>query len=321
MRVFARNRNHITVLNRSIAVLYDKVQQVLNLRNRNSLSGSARNIAQHYDLSNDFFSQFLDRGMNYSSADFTNPANSLESAQKDKLERVCQTLGLSSDMHILEIGCGWGGFAVHAAENYRCKVTATTISKAQYEHCIERVRSTGLEDYINVVQLDYRELTGEYDRIVSIEMVEAVGDGYLDGYFQCLSRLLKPTGMVLLQAITIEDWRYQEALKRVDFIKKYIFPGSFIPSIARLCKAAELTDLRMVHLFDMGRSYAATLREWKQRFNSRGEAVSRLGFDQRFKRMWNYYLSYCSAGFAEGAISVNQIAWCKPFAIHDQDDQ
>ena len=280
---------------------------------RNSEAGSRRNIAAHYDLGNDFFSLFLSGDQMYSSAYWVDAGDNLETASRRKLDLVCSRLRLSAGDHLVEIGGGWGGLAVHAAEHYGCRVTTTTISREQYRAACDRSARAGVADRVTVLLEDYRNLTGSYDKLVSIEMLEAVGAQYLDTYFAKVGRLLKPGGLALLQAITIEDHRYQQALRAVDFIKRHVFPGSFIPSVAAILAAkTRASDLALVELEDFGLSYARTLAAWRERFRSRLPQVRALGFDERFVRMWDFYLAYCEGGFRERSIGVAHLLFAKP---------
>jgi cyclopropane-fatty-acyl-phospholipid synthase len=277
---------------------------------RNSERGSARNIAAHYDLSNAFFATFLDQSLMYSSAVFDRPQATLEQASEAKLARLCAKLELSPRDHLLEIGTGWGGLAIYAARTRGCRVTTTTISAEQYCEASRRVASEGLSARVTVLKKDYRQITGTFDKLVSVEMVEAVGNDYLDGYFRTCGQLLAPGGLFALQAITIRDQQFQRALTTVDFIKKHIFPGSFIPSVSRLvASAAENSDTVLVHLEDLGDDYATTLRAWRDRFEANRAEVERLGFDERFVRLWRFYLAYCEGGFRERAISDVQLTF------------
>ncbi len=280
---------------------------------RNTLPGSRRNIAAHYDLSNDFFRLFLDDNMMYSSAVFPRPDSTLEEAARYKVDRICKKLALAPEDHLLEIGTGWGGFALHAAREYGCRVTTATISQQQCELARQRVQAAGLAGRVEVVLADYRDLQGQYDKLVSIEMIEAVGHHYFDTYFGCCARLLKPEGLMLLQAIVIGDWAYERARRSVDFIKAYIFPGSCIPSVAAISRSlAAATDMRLVHLEDIGPHYARTLRAWRTRFWDAEEQVRQLGFTEEFTRMWDFYFSYCIGGFEERYISDVQMLLARP---------
>ena len=281
--------------------------------NRNTHRGSRRNISAHYDLGNDFFRLFLDSTMMYSAALFECAETTLEKAAVDKLDEICRRLELRRGEHLLEIGTGWGGMAIHAATHYGCKVTTTTISRKQYEFARARVRELGLQDRITLLLKDYRALSGQYDKLVSIEMIEAVGHDFYSSYFQCCSRLLNDHGKMVIQAITIPDARYEQARRSVDFIKRYIFPGGCLPSLEIIARhLARDTDMQMVHLRDITADYASTLAHWRQRFMERLDEVRALGFDRRFIRMWEFYLCYCEGGFRERIIGTTQMAFAKP---------
>lgn len=304
VRLMVTNIEVSDELDQGSAWLRNAVLKLWHLFNRNTFNGSRKNIAAHYDLGNDFFSLFLDRHMMYSSAIFTDQTPDLESASDLKLKTICTKLNLDASDHLVEIGTGWGGFACFAASTTGCRVTTTTISREQHAHAIERVRAAGLEDRVTVLMQDYRTLEGQFDKLVSIEMIEAVGHQFLPTYLNTCQRLLKPDGLALIQAITIDDQRYRQALRSVDFIKRYIFPGSFIPCVSVIVEtAAKATDLRLINLEDFGDSYARTLNIWHQRFNRNREAVLAQGFDDRFIRMWNWYLCYCEGGFIEKQLS------------------
>lgn len=280
---------------------------------RNTHEGSKRNISAHYDLGNDFFRLFLDPSMMYSAAVFDREDTGLDQAATDKLDAICRQLELHADDHLVEIGTGWGGMAIHAAQHYGCRVTTTTISHEQYEHSRQRVHELGLEDQITVLCEDYRNLEGRFDKLVSIEMIEAVGHDFYSSYFDCCSRLLKDTGKMVIQAITISDQRYERARRSVDYIKRYIFPGGCLPSLAVIADhIARDTDMQMVHLRDITRDYATTLAHWRQRFMQQLETVRDMGFDDRFIRMWEFYLCYCEGGFRERIIGTVQVAFAKP---------
>jgi cyclopropane-fatty-acyl-phospholipid synthase len=281
--------------------------------NRNTREGSRKNIAAHYDLGNDFFRLFLDPTMMYSSALFREQDVSLEEASIAKLDEICVQLELSEEDHLLEIGTGWGGMAIHAARHYGCRVTTTTISREQYEYASALVEEAGLQDRITVLCEDYRNLTGRYDKLVSIEMIEAVGHQFYSNYFRCCSQLLQPGGRMVIQAITMSDQRYRQARDSVDFIKRYIFPGGCLPSIAVISDhLARDTDMQMVHLRDITPDYALTLAHWRERFMNRLDDVRAMGFDEQFIRMWEFYLAYCEGGFRERIIGTVQLAFAKP---------
>ena len=313
VRILVRNRDLLDDMEGGWARFAGWLMRGAHVFARNTRGGSRRNIASHYDLGNRLFGLFLDDSMMYSAAIFATPEESLESAQRRKLDRICRKLQLAPGDHVVEIGSGWGGFAMHAARHYGCRVTTTTISREQYEFASARVRAAGLADRVTLLQKDYRDLTGRYDKLVSIEMVEAIGHQYLRDYFAKCASLLKDDGMALIQAITIEDHRYQMALKSVDFIKRHIFPGSFIPSVAALQAAmARGSDLRLFNLEDIGPSYALTLRHWRERFRARLPEVRALGYPERFIRLWEYYLAYCEGGFIERSIGDVQMLLTRP---------
>jgi cyclopropane-fatty-acyl-phospholipid synthase len=315
LRIFAANLDATDGLERGFAVLARPLRKLLHLAARNTRDGSRRNIAAHYDLGNEFFALFLDRSMMYSAAVFENPAMTLADAQTAKLERICRRLDLRPGEHVLEIGTGWGGFALHAARQYGCRVTTTTISDAQHAWADSRVREEGLADRITLLKQDYRELTGRFDKLVSIEMIEAIGHEHYDGFFAQCGALLEPHGRMLLQAITIADQRYDAARKDVDFIKRHIFPGCCIPSVTALTAAAtRASDLRLVHLDDIGPHYATTLRHWRENLLRNAAAVRTLGYPETFIRMWEFYLAYCEAGFAERALGDVQALFVRPGA-------
>jgi cyclopropane-fatty-acyl-phospholipid synthase len=281
--------------------------------NRNTTAGSRRNIAAHYDLGNAFFELFLDETMAYSCGIFERPDSSLMDASIAKFDAACSKLRLAPGQHLLEIGTGWGGLAMHAARHYGCRVTTTTISREQYDLARERVAQAGLSDRITLLLEDYRDLSGEYDALVSIEMIEAVGHQYLDTYFKKCGALLRPNGAMLLQAITIRDQYYEQARKSVDFIKRFIFPGSFIPSVQALVDSlTRVTDLKVSHLEDIGPHYARTLRLWRERLLARRGEVRALGYPESFLRMWEYYLCYCEGGFEERQLGDVQMLLTKP---------
>jgi cyclopropane-fatty-acyl-phospholipid synthase len=315
VRVFVRNRETLEGLEAGWARLLLPLRWLGHALNRNTRRGSRRNISTHYDLSNDFFQLFLDETMTYSCGIFTRPDASLRDASIAKYEHMASLLELGPQHHVLEIGTGWGGFAIHAAREYGCRVTTTTISAQQFEMARNRVRDAGLEDRVTVLNHDYRDLTGRYDRLVSIEMIEAVGHEFYRTFFEKCASLLAPGGRMALQAITIEDRRYDAARREVDFIKKYIFPGSNIPSVTALCSAASTTDLRLVQANEIGLHYAETLRRWRLKFFENVRHIHALGFDERFTRLWEFYFCYCEGGFLEGAIGDVQLAFSKSAAV------
>ena len=313
MRIFSANLVLLNKFDASQSVFVKLALKIAHRFNRNTYKGSQLNIAAHYDLGNEFFQLFLDPTMMYSSALFSDKSASLEVASETKLDELCQQLELKADDHLLEIGTGWGGMAIHAAKNFGCRVTTTTISQEQYDFASARVREEGLEGQITLLCEDYRNLTGEYDKLVSVEMIEAVGHDFYQNYFRMCSGLLKPNGKMVIQAITMADQRYKEARDSVDFIKRYIFPGGCLPSVAVMAQhIARDTDMQIVHLRDITNDYAETLAHWRQRFLANLEAVRGMGFSEEFVRMWDFYLCYCEGGFRERVISTVQLAFAKP---------
>ena len=310
IRIIIRNRDVLNAMESGLSSFAQTALKVWHSLNRNSKQGSKKNITAHYDLGNDFFKLFLDSRMMYSSALYQN-GDDLESASKRKLERICNTLKLTPNDHVIEIGTGWGGFACFAAKTVGCKVTTVTISQEQHNEAISQVKQQGLETLVSVKLQDYRDIEGQYDKLVSIEMIEAVGHQYLDGYFDKIDSLLKENGTALVQAIVIDDTQYQRALKEVDYIKRYIFPGSFIPCYEIITKTADQNNLAVDEIFDMGLSYAQTLRDWRKLFYQNLDQIKAQGYDAQFLRMWEFYLCYCEGGFDEQAISVGQISFSK----------
>jgi len=318
VRILLRNRDVLDGMESGLALLTRPFQKTLHWLNRNTRRGSRRNISAHYDLGNEFYSLWLDRHMMYSSAYYPDNEATLEDASEAKLDRICKKLGLRPDDHVIEIGTGWGGFAIHAATKYGCRVTTTTISRQQYEHAQARVAELGLDDRITLLFTDYRDLEGQYDKLVSIEMIEAVGHEYLDTYFRKCASLLKPDGEMLIQAITIADQRYDQAKRTVDFIKRYIFPGGFLPSVTAMASSMTRTsDLRAISIEDIGPHYARTLHDWRERFFARIDEVRELGFSKEFIRMWDFYLCYCEGAFIERAIGNVHLHAIKPLARPD----
>lgn len=318
VRLLVRNRDLLDGMEGGLARLGGLAMKAWHALRRNTRSGSRRNISAHYDLGNDFFELFLDSKMMYSSGIFA-PGDTLDQASERKLDRICQKLDLRPSDHLVEIGTGWGGMAVHAASRYGCSVTTTTISREQHALASKRVHEAGLSDRVTVLLEDYRDLQGEFDKLVSIEMIEAIGHQYLDTYFGKCAALLKPEGLALIQAITIEDERYEQALHSVDFIKRHVFPGSFIPCVSRtVASAADAGKLRLLNLEDFGPSYAETLRQWRVRFLSRLDEVRAQGFDERFIRMWEFYLCYCEGGFLERSISDVHLLFARSGNRRDQ---
>jgi cyclopropane-fatty-acyl-phospholipid synthase len=312
MQLLLRNRHALDAMETGLARFSAPIRMAAHWLHRNTHAGSRKNISAHYDLGNEFFKLFLDETMMYSCALFERPETTLAQASIAKLDAICRKLALSPQDHVLEIGTGWGGFALYAARHYGCRVTTTTISPSQYELARERVRAAGLEDRISVVLEDYRDLTGTYDKLVSIEMIEAIGHQYFGEFFrQCAQRLV-PGGRMLLQSITIADRHYARARDEVDFIKRYIFPGCCIPSVSALLQAtADSSDLQIVHLEDIGPHYATTLARWRDNFFTNIDQVRALGYPESFCRMWEFYLSYCEAGFTERALGDAQMLFIR----------
>jgi len=284
-----------------------------HLRRANTVETSRRNISEHYDLGNEFYSLWLDATMTYSCAKFENPDQEFEDAQSAKYEALCRKLKLKPTDHVLEIGCGWGGFGTHAAKNYGCKVTGVTISEEQAKFARERVKREGLENKFEIRIQDYRHIEGQFDKIVSIEMIEAVGDKYHQSFFKKCHEVLAPDGIMALQMITVPDNRYKSLTKGVDWIQKTIFPGSLLMSVGRVNEVLlKTSDLFLHNLEDFGAFYVRTLQNWHHRFNVSREDLFNLGFDEAFIRTWNYYLKYCEAGFATRNISVVQAVYTRP---------
>lgn len=313
VRMMAVNQAVMDTLEGGYQWLTKPFMQVLHWLNSNTTEGSRKNIAAHYDLGNDMFALFLDPTMMYSSGMFNAQTQSLQAASELKLKTICDKLDLQPYDQVIEIGTGWGGFAIYAATHYGCHVTTTTISKQQYELAKARVASAGLNDKITLLLEDYRHLQGTYDKLVSIEMVEAVGHKFYDTYFAKVGTLLKPNGLALIQAITIVDQRYEAAKTSVDFIQRYIFPGSCIPSnTAMLTSITKKSDLRLFDLEDIGPHYATTLRLWRENFFANIEAVKKLGYSSEFINMWDFYLSYCEGGFEERSLGDVHLLLAKP---------
>ncbi len=312
-RIFCRNIHQDVYLSKAVSHVAAAASRLRHWTSTNTRAGSRRNIARHYDLGNEFFSLFLDSSLMYSSALFEEPHLTLETAAEAKLDRICRALDLRPGDHVVEIGSGWGGFAIHAARNYGCRVTTTTISRNQYDHVRQRVAELGLGEQVRPLQSDYRDLVGQFDKLVSIEMIEAVGHRYLRTFFGRCDQLLRPTGRMLIQAITMPDQRYEEYRRSVDFIQRYIFPGGHLPSVGAMQQAVgAASQLQLVECQQFPESYALTLREWRRRFHQRLEEVRQLGFDEAFIRLWDYYFAYCEAAFLERAVTVGQFVWEKP---------
>ena len=312
-RIAALNVRFLDRLRSAFSVVLVPLQRWVRWLRRNTIGRARRQIAAHYDLGNDLFSLFLDPTMMYSCAIFESPEATLEEASVAKLRRICEKLDLSGDDHVLEIGTGWGGFAVYAAERYGCRVTTTTISAEQHDYAVRRVAAAGLSDRVTVLAEDYRTLTGHYDKLVSIEMIEAVGWQSFGTYFRRCSELLKPDGAMLLQAITIDDRAYSVEKAGRSFINTYIFPGGCLPSLEIISRSlSRHTDLRQVHLEDITTHYGETLRRWRENFLAAAPRVAELGYDDRFRRLWELYLAYCEGGFRERRIQDVQVMLAKP---------
>ena len=318
MRILALNQKAFEDMEKGLARLTAPLYKLYHSARKNTKQGSRKNILAHYDLGNDFYALFLDQTMTYSCGIFEHEQSTLEDASVAKYDRLCQKLHLKPGQRVVEIGTGWGGFAVHAAQNYGVHVTTTTISEKQHRYAAKRFRKAGLEDQISLLKKDYRDLKGKFDRLVSIEMIEAVGHHFYAPFFQTCSRLLKENGLMALQAITIGDQIFDRHKRSVDFIKRYIFPGSCIPSVTAITNAiAKATDLQLIHLEDITPHYARTLREWRQRFFANVDKARKMGYPETFIRMWEYYLCYCEGGFAERYIGDVQMLFAKPLYRQD----
>jgi cyclopropane-fatty-acyl-phospholipid synthase len=313
VRITILNREVFEGMEKGLARLTAPLHMFVHLFRGNTRKGSRLNIAAHYDLGNDFYKLFLDQTLTYSCGIFEREDSTLKEASLAKYDRICQKLDLSSEDHVVEIGTGWGGFAIYAAQNYDCRITTTTISAAQYDLARERIDKAGVAQKVEVLLRDYRDLRGKYDKLVSIEMIEAVGHQYFNTFFRSCSKLLKENGMMLLQAITMTDQVFDRHKRSVDFIKRYIFPGSCIPSITAMSRSiARASDLKLFHLEDITPHYARTLRMWREQFFANIDKVRDLGLPETFIRMWDYYLSYCEAGFAERYLGDVQMLLTKP---------
>ena len=318
IKIFLRNRDAIDQSTHWRVRLASFGYRVFHWLHANTRRGSLKNIAAHYDLGNDFYQLWLDETMAYSSGVFLDQNQTMEEASIEKFDRICRKLDLKTDDQLLEIGTGFGGFALHAAQNFGCNVTTTTISKEQHDLARKRFGESQVENRINLLQEDYRDLTGTYDKLVSIEMIEAVGHQFLDEYFHKCSSLLRDDGSMVLQAIVMPERRYRQYHKSVDFIQRYVFPGGSLPSLAAMLESAgRTTDLRFVHAEDMAPHYAETLKRWRISFHSKLDQIRDQGYSERLIRLWTYYLSYCEAAFAERQIGVLQVQFDKPGRQHD----
>jgi cyclopropane-fatty-acyl-phospholipid synthase len=314
--LFGHNEHAIGGLQLKAAGIRQQLARLWHRSRANSLRNSRRNIADHYDLGNEMFAAFLDPSMTYSCAEFVDPDDTLETAQLRKLDRVIDSARIGADDHVLEIGCGWGSFARRAVERTGCRVTGITLSAEQKEWAEAEIRRAGMEDHIDIQLVDYRRLVGSFDRIVSIEMIEAVGREHLPEYFRVCERLLRPGGRMLVQAITIDDSIYESYSRRADFIQRYIFPGGHLPSEQVLRRVVSRhTDLEYAHTHHLDDSYEPTLAEWRRRFEAASEQLRKTGMDEAFIRKWIYYFSYCEAGFRLGRLGNVQIVLDNPEAL------
>ena len=316
VRISLRNRALLDGMDGGLALVSQPLRKAVHWLNRNTKAGSQKNMAAHYDLGNKFFRLMLDETMMYSCAYFERTDATLVEASRAKNDRICRKLQLVAGDHLLEIGSGWGGFAIHAASNYGCRVTTTTISRRQYDLVLQRIQEAGLSDQVTVLLMDYRDvpkLGAQFDKLVSIEMIEAVGHQYYKTFFEICSRILKPQGLTLIQSITIDERFYERAKRSVDFIQRFIFPGSCIPSVSALTQAsAKVGDLGLIHLEDIGVHYAPTLRAWERNIVAKLAEIKELGYQPEFLRLWDFYLSYCEGGFLERTISTVHMLFCKP---------
>ena len=317
-RIFIRNERNASQFDGPLTQLARWGHRLVHRWRTNTRSGSQKNISAHYDLGNEFYRLWLDDTLAYSSGIFAYPGATLREASLEKFDRVCRKLDLSSSDDVLEIGTGWGGFALHAVQNYECRVTTTTISQEQHAVAKMRFEEAGLTDSIRLLRQDYRDLRGDFDKLVSIEMIEAVGHEHLDDYFRKCGRLLRSHGTFVLQAIVMPERGYSDYLKSVDFIQRYVFPGGCLPSLGSILESVgRTTDLRFVHAEDFAPHYAETLRRWRSAFFERLGEVRDLGFGDDFIRLWNYYLCYCEAAFEERAVGVFQVQFDKPDCRRD----
>jgi cyclopropane-fatty-acyl-phospholipid synthase len=313
IRIFARNQKALDDIESKSGWVNSLQNKLLNFKNSNTLSGAKKNILAHYDLGNNLYTRFLDPEMMYSCALYCDETTTLAQAQQLKLKSICDKLHLCAEDHLVEIGTGWGGLAIYAATHYGCKITTTTISNAQFDYAKERVNQLGLNEKITLLKKDYRLLEGQYDKLVSIEMIEAVGHNFMGEFFTQCNNLLKPKGKMLIQAITIADQRYDSYRKNTDFIQKYIFPGGCLPSLAIISDHISLaTDMMIDNISDMGLHYARTLNDWRKNFDNNWSEIQPFGFDEQFKRLWHYYFAYCEGAFVERVISTHHIVARKP---------
>lgn len=313
IQIMARNQHQLDLLDSKTRWLTKIQNAILSRKNVNSPDGSKKNILAHYDIGNDLYRGFLDPEMQYSSAIYNQNAITLEDAQLNKMALICQRLELQKSDHVIEIGTGWGGLAIYMAQSIGCRVTTTTISDKQYEYTKQRIDKLGLSDRITLLKQDYRHLDGQFDKLVSVEMIEAVGHDYMQGFFETCSSLLKANGKMLIQSITIADSRYEKYRKNIDFIQKYIFPGGCLPSVSVMTShMAKHTDLVVQEVQDIGLHYARTLHDWNQRFEQSWSSLQKNGYSDRFKRLWHFYFCYCEGAFIERVISTHHIVVRKP---------
>jgi len=316
-RFFSRNLQMMDAWSARFGWLMKPLAIFRSVTRANSRKQAKRNILAHYDLGNRLYETFLDSRLQYSSGIYRSETDSLEQAQVHKLQRICQQLQLKPSDHLVEIGTGWGGLALFAAREYGCRVTTTTISDAQHRHVDARIRKSGLDDRVRLLNRDYRELDGTFDKLVSVEMIEAVGRRFMPGYFDKVDQLLKPGGLAMIQAITIADQRFTAYSRTEDFIQKHIFPGGFLPSVQLMSQlVADRTELIVRDLHDIGLDYARTLRHWRENFTARAVELDAMGYGEQFQRLWEYYLGYCEGGFLERRISAVQMLCSKAPHYH-----
>ncbi|WP_295898916.1 cyclopropane-fatty-acyl-phospholipid synthase family protein [uncultured Vibrio sp.] len=313
IQVMARNQHHLDQIESRVQWLSKLKNLFLRRKNLNSEDGSKRNILAHYDLGNDLYTRFLDPAMQYSCAIYSDQANQLEDAQQLKMKTICERLELKESDSVIEIGTGWGGLAIYMAQHYGCHVTTTTISDAQHDYAANKITELGLDNKITLLKRDYRKLTGQYDKLVSIEMIEAVGHEYLPTFFRKCSSLLKEDGKMLIQSITIADKRYEKYRKSVDFIQKHVFPGGCLPSVSVMSdQIASNTDMVIHEMHDIGLHYARTLHDWRITFEQRWAEIHGLGYGEEFRRLWLFYLCYCEGAFLQRMISTHHVVARKP---------
>lgn len=313
IQIVIKNQEVQKSLEGGFTKLISPINRYIHRSRRNTVSGSKENIVAHYDLSNEFFQTWLDKSMTYSCAIFEPENLSLFDASREKLDRICRKLNIQADDHVVEIGTGWGSFALHAAKKYGCRVTTTTISNEQHAYVSNLIEKEGLKDKITLLKNDYRELKGQYDKLVSIEMIEAVGYNFIQQFFQTCSELLKPDGLMAIQGITYHEQGFENHLNSVDFIKKYIFPGSNLISVNHVLSVIkDFTDLSLVHLEDITKYYALTLKLWREKYRDEMSKIKKMGYSDEFLRMWDYYFIYCEAGFRERFIGDVQLVMSKP---------